>query len=143
MVDKELEDVAAFNRKFGLAVRRQPCRLSAAAIGRRLAFLEEEMRELREAVETDNLVKQADALVDLVYVIKGTALMLGLPWEELWAEVQRSNMAKVAAASARSPHDVCKPVGWRPPALLEILMANGFLERNDESELTEREDEHA
>ena len=38
-----------------------------------------------------------DALIDLTYVAMGTAYMMGLPWQDLWDEVQRANMSKVRA----------------------------------------------
>jgi predicted HAD superfamily Cof-like phosphohydrolase len=41
-----------------------------------------------------DLAKAADALVDLAYVVLGTAHLHRLPWQELFAEVQRANMSK-------------------------------------------------
>jgi len=63
----------------------------------------------------------ADSLIDLVYVTVGTALMMGLPWAELWAAVQERNMAKELAlpdgsnSKRNNPLDVIKPEGWYPP----------------------------
>jgi hypothetical protein len=75
-------------------------------------------------VETDTTL--ADALVDIVYVAMGTAYMMGLPWQQLWDEVQRSNMDKVRASDAsqskrKNSLDVVKPQGWVGPDLKSII----------------------
>jgi predicted HAD superfamily Cof-like phosphohydrolase len=93
----------------------------------RIAFLQEELDELRAAAAANDLAGQADALVDLVYVAKGTALMLGLPWEELWTVVQRANMAKTRGTTKRGVKaDCAKPPGWAPPDLDGALRAAGY-----------------
>lgn len=88
--------VGEFHRKFGLAASGDggPRLIDDATRDFRLRFLEEELRELRDGYESGDLPKIADALVDLVYVALGTAHLHGLPWPELFAEVQRANMAK-------------------------------------------------
>ena len=79
-----------------------------------------------------DLPKIADALVDLVYVALGTAHLHGLPWSELFHEVQRANITKERAAadgsnSARkSALDVVKPAGWTGPDIINVLMAAGW-----------------
>lgn len=115
-------DVAAFQAKFDVPMAPKPAFLDAAAGTFRIDFMMEELSEFVEAVETRDLEKAADALVDLVYVAHGTALMMGLPWTQLWDEVQRANMAKERAANAgqskrkrKSSLDVIKPPGWTPP----------------------------
>ena len=87
----------------------------------RVGFLHEELDELCLSYEDSDLEGCADALIDLVYVAMGTALMMGLPWEKLWNEVQRANMAKRLAkpdgsdSKRGSPLDVVKPPGWVGP----------------------------
>lgn len=73
-------------------------------------------------VREQDLEKAADALADLVYVALGTAHMMGLPFEAVWAEVQRANMTKVRATGDDDPRskrgsslDVVKPEGWKAP----------------------------
>ena len=76
---------------------------------------------------TNDLAGQADALVDLVYFAIGTAIMLGLPFEELWNDAHRANMTKVRGATHRGhPNDVTKPEGWVPPKTVEILSFYGY-----------------
>jgi predicted HAD superfamily Cof-like phosphohydrolase len=113
-------DVLAFQQKFDVPMAPSPAFLDEEAETFRVKFMQEELDEFQEACDQLDLAKAADALVDLVYVVHGTALMMGLPWQALWAEVQRANMEKVRATSAeqskrRSTLDVIKPEGWRPP----------------------------
>jgi len=125
-MDPECLDVLRFQRKLGLDAPDGPIHLTTAKLIERLNFMREELNELEDAVDTQNLADQADALIDLVYFAKGTAVQLGLPWEELWADVHRANMAKRPAATARSPHDAIKPPGWHGPRTLAILEAYGY-----------------
>lgn len=98
----------------------------------RIKFMHEELHEFEEGFADADIDQMADALVDLAYVVFGTAQMLGLPWQELWDDVQRANMTKERAAAdgsnskRGSSFDVVKPEGWVGPETHEILEANGF-----------------
>lgn len=116
----ELSDVRAFHEKFAVPMASEPSWLDSEAVAFRYKFMQEELDEFVEAVSQQDLLLAGDALVDLVYVALGTALMMGLPWAKMWAEVQRANMAKERATSAGqskrgSALDVVKPAGWTPP----------------------------
>ena len=53
--------------------------------------------------------------------------MMGLPWQELWDDVQRANMAKERGTTKRgNVVDVMKPAGWQPPKTQEILVSHGY-----------------
>lgn len=122
--DSELEDVRDFHVKFGQLNYHEPGFLTRRKLIERSKFLGEELKELVDAATLD---LQADALVDLVYVAKGTAVMMGLPWAELWDDVQRANMAKVRGTTHRGNLvDVCKPLGWEPPHGARILADAGW-----------------
>jgi predicted HAD superfamily Cof-like phosphohydrolase len=62
----------------------------------RVSLLQEELNELQEAIDNNDLVEVADALADLQYVLSGAILEFGLgkKFNELFNEVQRSNMSK-------------------------------------------------
>jgi predicted HAD superfamily Cof-like phosphohydrolase len=71
-----------------------------------------------------NAVLTADALTDLMVVIVGMGLELGMPLDVLWKEVHRSNMAKVGPEGRviqRADGKVLKPEGWTPPRIAEAL----------------------
>lgn len=117
MIDKELQEVQDFQERFDL---REPA--TWGLVEQRRGFLEEELNELGEAVEKQDLVAVFDALLDLVYVAKGTALLLGLPWDAGWAEVHRSNMDKVPGGkTGRLNKDMIKPQGWVGPQLEPLV----------------------
>lgn len=116
----ENASVLAFQQKFEIPMATEPSFLDSAAFEFRYGFMHEELSEFESAHTNKDMHGTADALVDLAYVIHGTALMMGLPWSLLWEEVQRKNMQKVRAAHAGeskrgSALDVVKPAGWTPP----------------------------
>jgi predicted HAD superfamily Cof-like phosphohydrolase len=117
---RERDDVRTFNEKYGVPMATTPSLLSNELFHYRVKFLHEELAEFVHAHECKDLTGVLDALVDLAYVLHGTALMMGLPWEAAWKMVHEKNMLKVrtvrAADSKRgSRFDVIKPPGWTPP----------------------------
>ena len=137
-MSKEYEDVRAFHQKFGVptdADAHAPALPSSDVLEYRAKFLQEELDEFVKDTAEGNLEGVADALVDLVYVAYGTALLLGISpalWDELWNDVQRANMAKERATSANDPRskrshslDVVKPEGWVKPQGATILKKYG------------------
>ena len=120
------QDVKDLYLYFKLPVGFKPSLLESSTFKFRFGFLHEELRELAEAQAAGDLPGVADALVDLVYVAHGTAVMMGLPWEALWNEVHRANMRKVNVVNAtdskrNSPYDIKKPPGWVGPDITGIL----------------------
>lgn len=117
---KERQDVIAFHQKFGVPVAPMAAFLNPEAYAFRVKFMQEELDEFSEAHSTGDMHGAADALVDLAYVVHGTAHMMGLPWPRLWDEVQRANISKVRATDASQSKrgtalDVIKPAGWVAP----------------------------
>lgn len=122
----EMEDVRAFYEKFKQPTSSTPTQdlASPTRLQERIDFMQEELDEFKEGKETRDMALMADSLIDLVYVIKGTAIEMGLPWEELWQDVQRANMAKVTGMTKRGIKiDVMKPPGWVGPKTEAILYA--------------------
>lgn len=91
-----LNQVAAFHRTFKHPVEPRPVIPAKDRCHLRVALLEEELKELKKAIEDQNLVEIADALCDLQYVLSGAVLEFGLgeKFPALFDEVQRSNMSK-------------------------------------------------
>jgi len=117
----EGKDVFDFHGKFLVPMATTPSFLDPESLEFRIKFLREEVEEFAVACAEGDLRNAADALVDLVYVALGTALMMGLPWRRLWDRVQIKNMAKRRAkddgsdSKRGSPLDVIKPPHWTPP----------------------------
>lgn len=71
-----------------------------------------------------DLVKLADGLGDLDYVVEGTRLHCGIPGQRVADEIHRSNMAKFGPGSRiREDGKVLKPPGWTPPDIEGVLRA--------------------
>jgi len=93
----------------------------------RIEHIEEELNELKEAFTTNDLVEIADALVDIVYVSVGACIEWGIPFDSVWAEVQKSNMSKQRAkpdgsdSKRGSASDVVKPDDWTAPDILTAM----------------------
>jgi len=79
-----------------------------------------------EFIDDDWLVdeKKVD-LVDLTYVNNGTALEFGIPKDEVWNEIQRSNMTKVDEKTGkvrkRADGKVLKPDSFSPADVKSII----------------------
>jgi phosphoribosyl-ATP pyrophosphohydrolase len=88
-----------------------------------LKLIEEEFKELILATGQDDIVETADAIVDLIYVTIGMAITHGIPIEEVFAEVHRTNMAKFPDGKVTLNHygKIMKPEGWEPPNIERIL----------------------
>lgn len=145
--------VAAFHTKFGLGYDGPPRELDDDLALFRIGFMLEELAEYcvasgykklgedlhnlhsmlqnREVphtarVEQRNFHDQLDALVDLSYVLHGTAYLQGFDIDGAFQVVHTANMAKVRVERAEdskrgSTYDVVKPEGWTPPDLTEFL----------------------
>ena len=126
-IKTNFDDVAAFHERFALPRPARPALLPDDQFFFRDKFMAEELEEFHNAHQHGDLAGAADALIDLVYVAMGTAVMMGLPWQALWAEVQRANMSKVRAAADGSNSkrgtalDVVKPAGWVGPDIEGVL----------------------
>lgn len=123
------EDVVAFHRHFRLLHATTPGHLSDRKVQERIDFMQEELTEFIGAAEMNEMVAMADALVDLVYVAMGTAVMMGLPWEEIWRVVHEANMMKERRTSLTGDHhDIIKPLGWKSPdaGIFKALVRRGY-----------------
>lgn len=61
----------------------------------RYNLIHEELEELNQAMQENDIVEVADALVDILYVTYGALAAFGLPANALFDEVHRSNMSKL------------------------------------------------
>jgi predicted HAD superfamily Cof-like phosphohydrolase len=90
-----------------------------------LNLIDEEHRELREAVEANDLTEQLDALIDILVVTIGAIHSAGFDGEGAWKEVMATNFAKVDRETGRvrkrEDGKVLKPQGWTPPDLKGYL----------------------
>ncbi len=95
---KQIEHVARFHEVFKIGNEQQPvANLEAAVYELRHRLMHEENEEYLEAARKGDLVEIADALGDMMYILCGTILKHGLQEiiEEVFEEIQRSNMSKL------------------------------------------------
>jgi predicted HAD superfamily Cof-like phosphohydrolase len=148
-MDREIELVRNFHEKFGQLDNSKPVHLTKRKLAERFNFMLEELFEGAQAAglalkldplkfvpEMDDQDAEgiADALVDLDYVLKGTAAMLGLAacWTELFDDVHAANMRKELRPTKRAMGgaDVGKPIGWAGPETGKILHRAGYRRRD-------------
>lgn len=156
------DDVGRFHEKFGLPNMwdgtASPDRLDEMTneeldrmLKFRIHFMAEELHEFSVASAELDHEKMFDGLLDLAYVVFGTAHLLGYPWHAGWEEVQHANMTKErclvdhtfiqanglnecmechqpkeAHSNRGSNLDVIKPQGWKPPNIKAVLKRAGF-----------------
>lgn len=106
MGDKNLEfqeiisAVETFHSSFKIENNYEPiANISQSDIELRHRLMEEENNEYLEAAKNGDLVEVADALGDQLYILCGTILKHGMQHkiEEVFEEIQRSNMSKLDA----------------------------------------------
>lgn len=120
-MNKQQEQVFEFHKEFGCTWHESPYALiSEKDQNLRIALIDEELDELEHAMIRGNLVKIADALADLLYVVYGTAVTYGLDMEPIFDEVHRSNMTKVGGGN-REDGKVLKGDGYDEPKLELII----------------------
>lgn len=120
-----LAQVREWHEKFGVPVADVPG-IPEDRAQMRLAILEEEVAELREAVAAGDLVEVLDALCDIQYVLDGTFLEFGLHAVKGtgMAEVHASNMSKLGADGRpvlRADGKVLKGPDFFAPDLAAVL----------------------
>ena len=96
----KLAAVELFHKSFGLGVSKT----LAADLGEsknllRFNLMDEENKEYLEAAKNNDMIEVADALGDMLYILCGTILEHGMQYkiEEVFNEIQRSNMSKLGA----------------------------------------------
>ena len=116
-------DVRDFHQAFGQRIGDKPEFPDRAERDLRINLLAEEFYEYRNAELTDDLVEVADAIADIIYIACGTAVSYGIPLDKLFAEVHRSNMAKLVDGKVirREDGKIKKPEGWTPPDVKGVL----------------------
>lgn len=143
--------VKEFHAKMGIDYVGPPRDLDVDDAIFRAQFKIEEALEYQTAATIDgNRAKTLDAIVDLLYVVFGTAVLHGFSEDivdEAFRRVHAANMAKVPVEgpddprSSRGGHrlDVVKPEGWEPPRLDDLVYPRSLLTYDDQLKKEGRE----
>lgn len=116
--------VREFHRKHDYLCPDRPAMLSPEDGQHRHDLIAEENTEYLEAVQEANLIKVADALADLAYVVLGAAVAHGIDLQPIFDEVHRSNMTKdvldpVTRKGGKGPDYI--PPDIRPLLFMQIV----------------------
>lgn len=119
-----------FNKEVIGINREQGYRLDEAEVKFFTGLLQEEIKEFVDAYEEKDLVKQIDALLDLIYFAGGGLVRLGIvsnKSEAMFQAVHEKNMMKKKGRKEErdivGDTDAIKPEGWSSPeeAIAAIL----------------------
>ena len=89
------EKVGIFMKTFGQEVKDKPSFGTEKINNLRVSLIEEELKELKDAMECKDLLEVADALTDILYVTYGAGHAFGINLDKCFDEVQSSNMSKL------------------------------------------------
>ena len=89
------QKVGIFMKTFGQEVKTKPSLSSDKINNLRVKLIEEELEELRVAINNGDLKETVDALTDILYVTYGAGHAFGVDLDKCFDEVQRSNMSKL------------------------------------------------
>ena len=87
--------VKIFMKTFNQEVKNQPSFSSDKINKLRFDLIEEELDELKVAMQNKDLLEVADALTDILYVTYGAGHAFGINLDNCFDEVQKSNMSKL------------------------------------------------
>ena len=89
------EKVGLFMKTFGQEVKTKTSFSSDKINKLRVDLIEEEVEELKQAINKKDLQETIDALTDILYVTYGAGHAFGINLDKCFEEVQNSNMSKL------------------------------------------------
>ena len=89
------ESVKKFMKTFGQEVKEKAEFPTDKITSLRYDLIQEELDELKEAIDNKDIKEVADALTDILYVTYGAGHAFGINLDKCFAEVQNSNMSKL------------------------------------------------
>ena len=121
--------VQEFHETFGHPVALTPGLISKERAAFRVSLIEEELQELKDAIEAGDLVEIGDALGDLEVVINGTGLEYGIRLPEVVREIHASNMSKLGEDGEpidRVEGELLKGANYGDPRIDVVLEGQGW-----------------
>ena len=91
------EYVKTFMKTFGQEVKEKAEFPSDKITTLRYDLINEELAELKEAIDKKDIKEVADALTDILYVTYGAGHAFGINLDKCFDEVQNSNMSKLGS----------------------------------------------
>ena len=87
--------VKTFMNTYGQEVKNTPEFPDSKIVQLRIDLIQEELNELKEAINNNDIIEVADALTDILYVTYGAGHSFGVDLDNCFNEVQNSNMSKL------------------------------------------------
>lgn len=120
-----MSDIFGDQKKFMRACGQTTDQINTAQFKLYNDLIDEEVGELKQAVNANDRVEQLDALIDILVVTTGALHSLGVNAEGAWKEVMRSNFDKIDPITGqvrkRDDGKVLKPENWEPPRLAKFV----------------------
>ena len=127
MIKKPIQAVSKFHEAFGLSIENKPtANISSDISNLRYNLMKEENEEYLEATKKNDLIEIGDALGDMLYILCGTIIAHGFQdkIEEIYDEIQRSNMSKLGSNGKpiyREDGKVLKGPNYFKPDIEKVL----------------------
>ena len=116
--------VKTFMETFGQEVKKKPSFSSEKINKLRYDLINEELHELKAALDNKDLLEVADALTDILVVTYGAGAAFGIDLDKCFEEVHRSNMSKLSEEGKPIYNEfgkVMKGPNYSPPDLKKII----------------------
>ena len=116
--------VKIFMNTYGQDVKEKASFPEKQIVQLRIDLIEEELNELKEAINNNDIVEIADALTDILYVTYGAGHSFGIDLDKCFDEVQKSNMSKLGEDGKPIYNDsgkVMKGPNYFAPDLKKII----------------------
>lgn len=114
-LDYAWEQVRQFQLAFNHPAKDTPTLIDAERGAKRMNWIKEEVQEF---LDSNTIVDQADAMIDVIYFALGTLVEMGVRPQQLMDIVQHANMSKLGADGKPiygADGKVMKPEGWENP----------------------------
>ena len=91
------KSVKKFMETFGQEIKEKASFPDEKITSLRYDLIEEELSELKEAMDKKDIKEVADVLTDILYVTYGAGHAFGIDLDKCFEEVQNSNMSKLGS----------------------------------------------
>ncbi|MEC0226623.1 pyrophosphohydrolase domain-containing protein [Paenibacillus alba] len=109
------EDIKKFHEAFQHPIGTSPQRLSESRKAARMAWMQEELNEYKEAATLED---EVDAMIDELYFVLGTLVEMGVEPGPIFDIVHHANMSKVWPDGLVHKNEfgkTIKPPDWQDP----------------------------
>jgi len=90
----EQKKVRDFHEMVDMLICKKPTNPSGGMRLFKVKTIQKKLDKLKNAFQVNDLIEMADALGDLLYIVYGVGVSLGIDLEPVFNEVHRSNMTK-------------------------------------------------